>query len=180
MGNQDNLFYLSRSVLANAGFPDKFLLFPTGASDVNEVCCLYQSHGHPGNTMLGARPMQGTCSEARRTEQTVATLTLDQVFFSDTSPPYIHLLKIDAQGYEFKILRGAAGLMASGALNAVYFEFAREWLRTQGHEPIELFSWLHLHGYDIYKDVYYEEPVVPLTRLEMMKKGCPAGHYAAD
>ena len=43
-------------------------------------------------------------------------MTLDDVFMANDSPPYIHLMKIDAQGFETKILkaRGLSGLYLTG------------------------------------------------------------------
>merc|ERR1719198_2575277 len=79
-----------------------------------------------------------------------ATITLDDVFFAEHKPPYIHLLRIDGQGTEVDILKGGRRLLSSGYINSIYFELAPMWLLSQGTSPAELFSILVTHGFECY------------------------------
>jgi len=64
--------------------------------------------------------------------------------------PYIHLMKMDAQGFEVNILHGASKLFASGAVNAVKFELATAWLVKQGTSSAEYLNTYMRYGFQIY------------------------------
>merc|ERR1712038_9009 len=128
--------------------------------------------GNPGNTVVGRRVQRRMKRKAVR----VDTLSLDQVFFSGPTPPYIRLMKLDAQGFELDILRGASKLLKYGAINAIRFEFANTFLRIQRREPIELFRLLYSHGYDIYKE---GSALVPLGPSDLRHYACPLPYYVA-
>merc|ERR1719198_2403395 len=104
---------------------------------------MHVSSGNPGNTVLD-QPIQTDGEEA----ETVETHMLDD-YFGGTFP-YIHLMKVDAQGFEMKILRGAKQLLASGAVNALKMELAPGFLEGQGSSAAELLSMLLQNGYTIH------------------------------
>jgi len=80
-----------------------------------------------------------------------STTTLDEVFLANGEAPYIHLLKMNAHGFEVSILKGGSKLLSSGAINAIHFKLAPTWLLSAGASPAELFTTLVLHGYDCYR-----------------------------
>merc|ERR1719478_1937094 len=80
----------------------------------------------------------------------LVTRKLDDVLMKDNKFPYIHLMKMDAQGFEVKILQGASRLFASGAVNAVKFELATQWLVEQGTSPAEYINTYMHYGYQIF------------------------------
>jgi len=49
--------------------------------------------------------------------------TID-MFCLENGIGHIHLLKIDAEGHEFNILRGAQSMLESGAIDSIQFEFS--------------------------------------------------------
>ena len=55
-------------------------------------------------------------------QHVVNVTTLDQ-FAADHGISLIHLLKIDTEGYELEVLKGAAGLLREGRIRAIQFEF---------------------------------------------------------
>lgn len=174
--NPENLFYLTSSVLANKDYAAKLALYPLALGSRRGEFRLWVDRSNPGNSAVGTRVQR----RMRRGLARVESTTLDDIFFRESKPPYIHVLKMDAQGSEVQILKGATRLLASGAVGAVKFEFARLWLRWHGEEPIELFSLLHCHGYGIYKDDGGGGLGVPLTRSRLRVLACTEGHYVAD
>ena len=59
---------------------------------------------------------------ARTTSVEVDVTTIDE-FIQSEKVSHLHLLKVDAEGHELAILRGAEGAIQSGAVDIVQFEF---------------------------------------------------------
>lgn len=55
-------------------------------------------------------------------QHVVIVTTLDH-FATDHAINLIHLLKIDTEGYELEVLKGATGLLREGRIKAIQFEF---------------------------------------------------------
>lgn len=60
--------------------------------------------------------------KSRSIEHVVNVTTLDK-FAADHDIEFIDLLKIDTEGSELEVLRGAAGLLRNGRIKAIQFEF---------------------------------------------------------
>jgi FkbM family methyltransferase len=73
----------------------------------------------------------------------VPVVTLDEV--SDGAP--VALVKIDVEGHEAAVVRGAVGIIDSCA-PAVVFEYAPELFGSPAHTP---FDWLADRGYEIFR-----------------------------
>lgn len=142
--NPANLFYLTSSVMANPSVSDKLSLYPVALGSRSGSHAIYTQRGNAGNTVLD-KPIQAN----KQSVGEVQVVTLDDLMMSSTLPPYIHLAKIDAQGYEVKILEGASKLLSSGLVNAWKFELATEWLVGQGTSAAAYLNAFIEHGYDI-------------------------------
>jgi FkbM family methyltransferase len=59
----------------------------------------------------------------------VPCVTLDQ-FCTDEGNDAIDLLKIDVEGHELSVLRGASGLLSAGQIGFVQFEMSPAWIET--------------------------------------------------
>jgi FkbM family methyltransferase len=83
-------------------------------------------HADPGTSSLLRRP-----THARRyyhsSDRVLATVNVDAIcldqFIDDHALPAIALLKLDTQGSELSILRGARGALESRTIEAIYTEF---------------------------------------------------------
>jgi len=146
-----NLFYMTSSIAKMIQRADlypnamsKLLLYPKALGSERSTHPLYEQPGNAGNSGVDAVPM-GVEMEGVRIE----TITLDEVFMSGGSPPYIHLMKLDAEGYELKILKGGLQLLASGAINTMHIELAPWWLTAQNGTVREYLSLLHVNNYDL-------------------------------
>jgi FkbM family methyltransferase len=143
-----NLFYLTNSVreaaMGDANILRKLMLYPKALGSERSVHKLFEQPGNAGNTGVDTTVMGSEMNGV-----TIETITLDEVFMSGSFPPYIHLMKVDAQGYEVKILKGAQRLLASGAVNALHLEVAPWWLAGQKTSVLEYLSQLHEKMYDM-------------------------------
>jgi hypothetical protein len=63
----------------------------------------------------------------------------------------IHFLKIDVEGFEIDVLRGARGLLAGDAVDALSFEISEVPLKASGHTAKEVFEFLGSLGYECFK-----------------------------
>lgn len=179
--NPLNLFYLTNSVLANSGYAEKLVLHSFSLGDANADCTMFMDDHNPGNTIVGAPICQaGSCRKLRErpTGKLLSTSTwrLDDVLFTEERPPYIHLLKLDVQGSELKVLRGMSRLFRAGAVNSILFEFAPHWLRGMGEDPVQLFEFLCASGFDIYDSA---DPL-PLLSDDFRNYACPVTRYHGD
>jgi len=64
--------------------------------------------------------------------ETVPGTTLDEICQTE-SIDRIHFLKIDTEGHEMEVLRGAAGMLQQGLIHAIQFEFGDTFLNTDHH-----------------------------------------------
>jgi FkbM family methyltransferase len=81
-----------------------------------------------------------------RSELKVPVLTLDR-FCVDRGIDRIDLLKLDAQGYELRVLDGARGLLDRLAVSLIYVEVC--FVRFYEHQPLfpEIYQYLFDRGY---------------------------------
>ena len=94
----------------------------------------------PGNhtpTMLGEPGAEGIPVPVRTLDECVETWQVS----------VIDLLKIDVEGYEPSVLRGAASLLAAGRIRAILCEFNDFWLRRAGSASAKLYGSLIAAGF---------------------------------
>jgi FkbM family methyltransferase len=80
----------------------------------------------------------------------VPAQTLDAVM-ADAGVERIGFLKIDVEGFEVDVLRGASGLLDEGAIECLSFEISKVPLEASGHTAREVFGLLSSSGYRSYK-----------------------------
>jgi hypothetical protein len=108
-----------------------------------------EAQGNAGNTILG-KGIPDFASQTFTIEKDIPVGTLDEIMWSNPSlpPPHIRVLKLDTQGYEVNILKGARRLLAAGAVGVIKTELTRTFLEAQGTSKEELFSILQEYGYE--------------------------------
>lgn len=121
---------------------------------------------YPGES--GARPLS------------VPVSTLD-TYCAEHNLTHIDFLKVDVEGFEFFVLKGARGLLEKGAIEYVQFEFSGGTLlsRVFLKDFIDLFD---SYGYDLYRirandvqfvDYFPDRERFTLTNYLAIKRGNP-------
>lgn len=80
----------------------------------------------------------------------VQTTTLD-AYCAENNITQVDFLKIDVEGYELEVLKGARGLLSSGSIDALSFEISEIPLKGVGCTAQEIFDILRGFGYQSYK-----------------------------
>ncbi|MDZ4685101.1 MAG: FkbM family methyltransferase [Planctomycetaceae bacterium] len=107
---------------ANLGADPQVALHRLALSDAAGIAKLYfESEGSPVAT-LNPESLDGMYGQSSRIEE-VQTATLDDLC-TRQGIDRIHLLKMDAEGHEFQILKGAGELLAAGRIDGIQWEFA--------------------------------------------------------
>lgn len=77
----------------------------------------------------------------------VQIVTLDrELDLQGIRPSDVGFVKIDVEGAELEVLRGASGLLSQGR-PALYLEVEPRWLERMGHSVEDIFSTMENHGY---------------------------------
>lgn len=77
-----------------------------------------------------------------RKNVTVQTVRLDSEI-----KERVHLLKLDTQGHELKVLRGAEGIIRNYGVDIIHTEFSPNLIRGHGYRPQEYLEYLYSLGY---------------------------------
>lgn len=82
--------------------------------------------------------------------QPVTTATLDSILAAETAPRRPALMKIDVEGWEYHVLRGAAELLARADAPVLQVEFAPTYFTANGLDIAILRDEIVKHGYELY------------------------------
>ena len=113
-------------------------LFAAGASDYDGTVQI-----HSAGELASVIPQNFYGNSGVTSGKSVPVLRLDSVIRNQD----IHILKIDTQGNELAVLRGAEALFRGGHINMVELEFWSKGIAQGGHDPVEVLNFLHKHGF---------------------------------
>jgi len=113
---------------------------PTAVSDVEGETTLFEKAygGHHSLGDVGASPTVGRI--------VVPVTTLDR-FADERGIERVGLLKVDVEGFEPEVLRGARGFLERRAVDLVLFEYSPAFYRQRGLDPSTPLSLLDAAGY---------------------------------
>jgi len=151
-----NRMYLAESVRRNS-FSDLLQLHAVALGSREGTVALFSSPTNAGNTVvehpIGDDADDGNAMRRQRREggHTTRIVTLDQMLWPDPNKraPVIPLLKLDAQGYEVQVLRGAVRLLQARAIRAIKVELAVHWLHAQNSSAQELVGTMIGNGFEV-------------------------------
>jgi FkbM family methyltransferase len=89
--------------------------------------------------------------------------TLD-TYASVNQLAHVDLLKLDVEGWEVRVLRGARQLLADGRIDLILVEWAPDLLERAGSSGGELWSVLTRHGYCLWR--VCRHGLLPIARLQ--------------
>jgi FkbM family methyltransferase len=130
----NNLLYFRKS-LNRANFRKHITLNEYGLGSVAGIHKFFYEGNNQGNSVID-KFVPDFNSTVTGGSYSIRIKTLDEVF-SDNKK-IIRLMKMDVQGYEMKLLRGAKKLLKSNLIKMVSFELAQKWLMAQGTSSKEL------------------------------------------
>jgi len=119
---------------------------------------VYDEEHAAWNTMAD-RPLQnyGISIKPVRTEQLVTT-TID-AYCEARNIPKIDLLKIDVEGAEYQVIKGASRMMKEKRIGCLVFEFGQTTF-DMGNDPGMLKDFIVSHGYRI-RNLVQGDPIFP-------------------
>ncbi|MGH2898719.1 MAG: FkbM family methyltransferase, partial [Solirubrobacteraceae bacterium] len=104
-------------------------------------------------------------ASARAGEEHVGVTTLDALVADE---PRIDLIKVDVEGLELEVMRGAQVTLARHA-PAVLLELEARWTRRYGYEPRELIAFMMQFGYS-YELVTPDGLAAPTTLADDLRR----------
>jgi len=96
-------------------------VWPLAVSSTLGEAQFYSSHAGSGTNSLA--PLSGRNIE-------IVKLTTIDAFLADQAIGYVTMLKIDTEGFDFDVLRGARKTIAEGRIDIVQFEYNWRWLQN--------------------------------------------------
>ena len=94
----------------------------------------------------------------------IPTSTIDKLVEKHRAFATTNIMKIDTDGYDYKVLRGSGALIRE-ARPALYFELSPQHLKSVGGEdPMSIFDYLFRNGYS--NALFYDHIGLPLMRLK--------------
>ncbi len=128
----------------------RVIIVPIALGDAQGSSTIYSANNNMGNSVIGQIVKDydaQTFDEDKK--QTIQIERLDFVFNDIVKDRIdIQLLKLDAQGYECRILAGMSDAIGS-SIQQVKFEYAQKWIKAQN--CTDFFPRLRQFGFNIYR-----------------------------
>jgi len=142
--HEESRVYLEQTIKENLrkGESAKVVVCPVAASDCGGRTTLYQNLDNKGDNRLHADSL---CVG----RSVVETETLDSIC-ARNGISRIDFLKMDVQGHEGLVLRGAAGVLSASERCLLMFEFWPQGLRQSGAPPEQFLGDLDAAGFKLY------------------------------
>jgi FkbM family methyltransferase len=125
-----------------------------------DVAARTQTHG---TCYLSADRAAGSAVAERTRVTALDDLLRDHAAFQGAD-----LLKVDTDGFDYKVLRGALGLISRSA-PIVFFELSAPYLLGQGEDPLSIFGLLGGLGYE--RAIFYDNTGYPVIELPAADTG---------
>ena len=124
------------------------MLFTVGLGDVNITTTIYNANNNLGNLAIAKIIKDGRPQKINESLQfPIHVERLDSIL--DSNSIHVKLMKMDAPGYECKILEGMGKDLAE-KIGIVKFEYAGKWL--QGHGCMDILPRMSKNYlFDIYR-----------------------------
>jgi FkbM family methyltransferase len=135
---RQNSFYLTQSILKN-GWQDRVRVYLMGLGTNRTNFTIYVPKGNKGHAVLGV-PVKDSAPQQFSIE-TVEVNSLDNVLWpAHCIAPQIRLMKMDVEGFEVNVIRGAKRLLNAGVIKTITTEISQKWLAAQNNTAEELYT----------------------------------------
>lgn len=153
----DNLMYLRATLENNAELSSWVTLHAVGLGDHAHSSVIYRQEGNAGNSVVGlVHPDDPANLQDRQAMEKnkagISVRLLDEELWPNAQDPApkISLMKMDVQGYEVKVLKGASRLFSARSIQAIKTELAPAFLMTQGTTPADMCALLKNAGFELF------------------------------
>jgi FkbM family methyltransferase len=120
-----------------------------GVIPVRKACSSSPGVGSLNVVGVGAGTNSLTCTEQTNEVEQVELTTIDD-YCQASGIDQISLLKVDAEGHDLSVIKGATGMMQRHAIDVLQFEYNQRWIFS-GSFLRDVFNILGPHGYSIGK-----------------------------
>jgi len=128
--------------ITRANMKDVVTLRPVAASDRDGTALLQMAKAE--GTQQDSLGEIGFMTKDNKTRKNV---TVQTVRLDSEIKERVHLLKLDTQGHELKVLRGAEGIIRNFGVDIIHTEFSPNLMRGHGYRPQEYLEYLYSLGY---------------------------------
>jgi FkbM family methyltransferase len=104
---------------------------------------------YPEDSTLNTLHQRQLASSSQAVVQKIQISTVD-IFCEANNISSIDLLKIDTEGHEFSVLKGAKYMLQSGAIKAIQFEYGGAYIDSRTYLK-DIYEFLAAKGYEVYK-----------------------------
>jgi FkbM family methyltransferase len=122
------------------GFGARVVLYMAAVGDVAGTAELHLPDGEGG-------AQQDSVSDQSFWTGKTKTIEVPMVRLDDVVAEHVDLLKIDAQGHDFRVLLGAETLIREHGVDIIHVEFAPRLLESAQSDPVAMLYWLRDRGY---------------------------------
>lgn len=136
--------------LTQRGLPDSVTLVPMGLSHTPGEHSIVVPKRDCGMTSLHGRPSLDDCALADETESAIVRLTTADAYIQEAGLDRIDLMKIDVEGHELSVLRGAERSLAAGRIGLIQLEYGGAYIDARAM-LLDIFGLLKPHGYRLFK-----------------------------
>ena len=153
-----NLYYFKKS-LSKSYLSNTIQLYEIGLGNVPLNTTITVEHGNQGNSIIGnisidlGKSLSG--GNTNFSSYSIRIETLDSIFarhYKSHHAPIISLMKMDAQGFETHVLKGAKTLMTHKRIKIIKTELAPAFLQAQGSSGLELCQIFEDYGYVVKRE----------------------------
>lgn len=142
-----NVFNLKKTISEmDPSYQDRIKLIPIGLGNEKSTPTIFAADNNMGNSVVGTVIKDFENQQfGKKFQFTINVERLDSILNTDDLD--IKLVKMDAQGYECKIMEGMGSKVAN-SIDAIKFEWDSKWLNRQN--CTDLIPIFHNYGFDIY------------------------------
>ncbi|MEN8677625.1 MAG: FkbM family methyltransferase, partial [Alteriqipengyuania sp.] len=133
--------------IAAAGFETAVTIHPVALSDtVGETHINILGSETSGRNSIVDDPLQ---QETPLDRLTIRTTTLRD-FCAETGIDHVDFIKIDAEGHDFHVIKGAESLLKDGRVGAIQFEYTKRWIDSRTFLK-DVFALVASRRYTVYR-----------------------------